>query len=99
MSTPRPEAGSTACGCEGRRLPLRGEAWHAVSAILFAALVPKCPACVLGLLAVVGAGGLEATFSELIDERRLLIATIASLAAAIGWLAWRRGLTGAVVAT
>lgn len=54
---------------------------------------PKCPMCLFGLLAAVGATGLERALG--LDPRVLLRISVVILAFVVVWFAVRRGLTEA----
>jgi hypothetical protein len=77
--------------------PAARSAWQALPAIAFAALVPKCPLCLCGLLALVGATGAERVLLAYIDARMLCASMLAALAGTAWWLTLRRGAAAGVI--
>ena len=88
------------CPC-ARRTPVpqaAGRAWRTLPAIAFAALVPKCPLCLCGLLALVGATGAERVLLACVNSRMLSASMLAALAGTAWWLTLRRGATAGAIA-
>jgi hypothetical protein len=92
MSKGAPVCGQ--CACPRPKAAARSSAWRAITPVLLAALMPKCPMCLLGLLAAVGATGLERALG--LDPRVLLGISVGMLAFVVVWFAVRRGVIGAV---
>jgi hypothetical protein len=84
------------CPCPRPKAAARSNAWRAIIPALLAALMPKCPMCLFGILAAVGATGLERALD--LDPRVLLGLSVGMLAFVVVWFAARRGVIGAVAA-
>jgi hypothetical protein len=85
------------CTCALPTTAGRSSAWRALTPVLVAALMPKCPMCLFGLLAAVGVTGVEDGLG--LDPQVLMGLSIGMLASVVVWFAVRRGALGAVAAT
>jgi hypothetical protein len=74
---------------EGGALPQARSATASIGAIVFAALVPKCPLCVAAMLSAagVGAAGAHAIAPLLRTAAFVAAGLVVALAA---WIEWRR---------
>lgn len=72
---------------------------RAISVTLLAALVPKCPLCIAGVLAAFGVGGIGPAVVGYLSPTVLLALSVLALGVVVVYFAWHKGVAGGVVAT
>jgi hypothetical protein len=87
----------SACTCSrARSTGSRFTGWGTIASAVFAAVLPKCPLCLIALLGAVGATRLEPVLPS--SPVALFAITVAMLALVVGWFGLRLGAKGMGIA-